>query len=310
MSRRRLSGLPTVMAVITKSTKIASVLKLVKFTKILLTASSMAVSAVAYGFAYGPAFAIALMGMLFIHEMGHVIAMWRKGLRTSLPVFVPFLGAAIFADAFHDRETEAYVGYGGPLLGSIGALLCVGAWLLTGWPLLLLTGFLGVYLNLFNLIPIQPLDGGRIAQVVGTGIRYVGVALLIIFTLFLGEPALLLIWVFVMQEIRLPLYWRPVIAAVLVATMAALFWFDYSHQLWWIDILDVFVGSAFVWLYVAMERNRLWRLKHGLPERVDDDRPYPPAKTRYTWLAIYLTSTATLWVVMAYLLEQLADIAH
>lgn len=298
------------MALAVKSTKIISVLKVVKFTKILVTASTMAVSTLAYGFAYGPAFAVALMGMLFIHEMGHVIAMWRKGLATSLPVFIPFLGAAIFADTFGDRETEAYVGYGGPLLGSIGALLCVGAWLLTGWPLLLLTGYLGVYLNLFNLIPIQPLDGGRIGQVVGTGIRYVGMALLVGFTLFLGEPALLMIWVFVLQEVRLPLWWRPVIAMALVTAMTVLFWFDYSHQLWWIDILDVFVGSAFVALYVAIERGRLFRRRHDLPDRMDDIRPYPPAKTRYVWLAIYLASAATLWTTMAYLVEQLPTLTH
>ena len=60
--------------------------------------------------------------------MGHVIAMWQKGMKTSAPVFIPFLGAAIFAPMTGvDRETEAYVGYGGPLLGSIGGIVNVAA---------------------------------------------------------------------------------------------------------------------------------------------------------------------------------------
>ena len=187
-----------------KSTKLISVLKLMKFTKIIVTSSTLALSALAYGWAFGPWFGVGLTAMLLIHEMGHVIALRLKGYPTSLPVFIPFLGAAIFVHDFGDRETEAYIGYGGPLLGSIAAFLCMALWLVTGSPVLLLTAYLGVYLNLFNLVPIRPLDGGRITQLAGPKLKYAAIALLVGYTLCIGEPALLLIWVFVLQEIKFP----------------------------------------------------------------------------------------------------------
>lgn len=114
-----------------KSAKLISLLKVIKLTKVILTASTMALSAVIYGWTYGPAFGVGLVSMLFIHEMGHVIAMRRVGMKTSAPVFIPFLGAVIFVPHIEDRAIEAYVGYGGPLLGSLAALVCMAAWAVT-----------------------------------------------------------------------------------------------------------------------------------------------------------------------------------
>src|SRR5882672_1982327 len=142
----RLRGIGTGITVLLKSSKLIAILKVAKFTKLLVTATSMLISMLAYGWVYGPLFGVAIIAMLFIHEMGHVIAMWQKGVKTSAPVFIPFLGAAIFAPNLGDRATEAYIGYGGPLLGSIGALICMGLWLITDSPLLLVTAFLGIYL--------------------------------------------------------------------------------------------------------------------------------------------------------------------
>lgn len=161
MDRKSFQAVPLWAAVTMKSAKLVSILKLMKFTKIIVTASTLALSTVAYGWAFGPWFGVGLIAMLTIHEMGHVIALRWKGYPISLPVFIPFLGAVIFTKDHGDRETEAYIGYGGPLLGSIAAFLCMAAGLLTGSSLLLLTAFLGVYLNLFNMLPIRPLDGGR-----------------------------------------------------------------------------------------------------------------------------------------------------
>jgi Zn-dependent protease len=305
MPRRR-STWATATAIAVKSAKLASVLKMVKFTKVLVTASTMFVSTLLYGMVYGPWFAVALISMLFVHEMGHVIAMRQKGLRTSAPVFIPFLGAAIFAPDLGDRETEAYVGYGGPLLGSIGAFLCLAAWLVTGSKLLLLTAFVGLYLNLFNLIiPLRPLDGGRIVQIVGTKTKYVGAALLIGYTLFLREPALLLIWIFALMEINLPLWWKPSIAATLLMAMAALFAADFSRQIWWVNILDIVIGASYTGLFVVVERTRAKRVQCGLPDIELDPRPYPALKTRLSWIGIYLGSVATLWLTMTYVIEQI-----
>ena len=305
MPRRR-SNWATVMAVATKSAKLASILKMVKFTKVLVTASTMLVSMLAYGFAYGPVFAVGLVGMLFIHEMGHVIAMRQRGFATSLPIFIPFLGAAIFVPDLGDRETEAYIGYGGPFLGSIGAFLCLAAWMISGWQVLLFIAFLGIYINLFNLvIPLRPLDGGRIAQIAGTRAKYVGAALLVGYTVFLREPALMLIWIFALMEIKLPLWWRPVISTTFVLVMAMLFTADYSRQLWWINILDIVIGASYTGIFVMLERTRAKRVNYGLPEIEFDDRPYPALKTRLSWIGIYLGSLATLWLAMAYVIEQI-----
>jgi|SRR3989344_7938443 len=127
----------------------------------------MAVSAFAYAFLLGPWFGIGLVVLLLIHEMGHVIALRLRGYESSTPVFIPFLGAAIFAPKFTDRDNEAFVGYGGPLLGSIGAVALFAVWFFlptdsVAAQLVLITSYFGVYLNLFNMIPISPLDGGRI----------------------------------------------------------------------------------------------------------------------------------------------------
>ena len=63
--------------------------------------------------------------MIFIHEIGHVLAAKQKGLPVSLPVFIPFLGAFIAMKKNpRDAVTEAYIAFGGPLLGTAGALIC------------------------------------------------------------------------------------------------------------------------------------------------------------------------------------------
>jgi Zn-dependent protease len=337
MNRKSLKSLPVWSAISFKSAKLISVLKLMKFTKIIVTSSTLALSALAYGWAFGPWFGVGLTAMLLIHEMGHVIALRLKGYPTHLPVFIPFLGAAIFVPNFGDRETEAYIGYGGPLLGSIAAFLCMALWLITGSPILLLTAYLGVYLNLFNLVPIRPLDGGRITQLAGPKLKYAALALLIGYTLYIGEPALMLIWVFVLQEIKLPLWWRSAIASAIGLVMLTAFTLDYSRQPWFLDGIDLMVAAGFISIYISIdharashakalrdllafridpsdeeyERERVERLNDDLRRATigeDDLRPYPARKTRLTWLGIYLASAGVLGVTLAYLIDHLSMI--
>lgn len=264
MPRRQIPGVGAASVVLLKGAKIVSILKLAKFTKILVTASSMLISLLAYGWAYGPLFAVAIISMLFIHEMGHVIAMRQKGMATSLPVFVPFLGAAIFAPNMGDRATEAYVGYGGPLLGSIGAFLCMALWMITNSSLLLVTAFIGIYLNLFNMIPIRPLDGGRITQVFGRHTHYFGMMLVIAYTFIIKEPTLLLIWVLVLQDFRWPIWWRSAVAMMVAGLMPIGFWLWDSHQPWFIDCIDVIVAFMMTSLYVWADWSR-WRWRRDRP---------------------------------------------
>jgi len=113
--------------------------------------------------------------LIFIHEMGHVIAMRMMGIRASAPMFIPFVGAHIVMKSMPKNAfVEAVAAYGGPLLGTIGAIGCAGIGIYSQnlfWFALASTGFL---LNLFNLLPISPLDGGRIIGVISPKLWIVG----------------------------------------------------------------------------------------------------------------------------------------
>lgn len=149
-----------------------------KFGKLLTTGGTMLISLVVYAFIYGWKYAAGFIALLFVHEMGHFIAARQRGLNVGAPTFIPFMGAWIeMKDMPHDAETEAYVGLGGPLLGTLGALLCYflardldhsGKWLLA-------VAYAGFFLNLFNLIPLSPLDGGRITAVLSPRLWLLGV---------------------------------------------------------------------------------------------------------------------------------------
>ena len=178
-----------------KLLKVAKAIKLLKFSKILITFFSMTLSVFVYAFMRGPWFSMGFVLMLFIHEMGHVIAMRHKGYPASAPVFIPLLGAVIFAPAFKNAEEEAYIGYGGPLLGGLAALALFGLWAIlpAQHPLLLMISYSAAFLNLFNLIPIRPLDGGRVTRIVGRWFKWIGVAGLILLLVVIKDPVMFLI---------------------------------------------------------------------------------------------------------------------
>ncbi|MEO7887731.1 MAG: site-2 protease family protein, partial [Polaromonas sp.] len=137
-----------------------------KFGKLLLTGGSMLISVFAYALLFGWRYAVGFVALLFVHEMGHYIAARQRGLNVGAPTFIPFVGAWVeLKDMPHDAETEAYVGLGGPLLGTIGALACYFIARDQDSNLLLAIAYSGFFLNLFNLIPLSPFDGGRITAV-------------------------------------------------------------------------------------------------------------------------------------------------
>ncbi len=209
-----------------------------------------------------------------------------KGYETHGPVFIPFLGAAIFAPAFEDRNAEAFVGFGGPLLGTIAALACFGAWYITGQTseILLLVSYAGVFLNLFNLIPISPLDGGRVTQVVGGWFKLVGVGLLLAYTLTVRQPSLLLIWILLLDGFSLRLWLKPLLGGIFAASMIFLMALGYSGQPWYIDIADCSFATFLITVFVYRDYNCF---KSG--EVLETDaRTYPRVMTRMKWLACYL----------------------
>ncbi|HVI96120.1 MAG TPA: site-2 protease family protein [Anaeromyxobacter sp.] len=124
-----------------------------------------AVSAAAWGVLFSWKFAAALLIQLFVHEYGHVHAMRRTGMRVRGLYLVPFLGAlAVTDDAFTSRRQQAYVALNGPFWGALFSLVPAGLWLWTRDPLWAAVATWWAVINLFNLLPIAPLDGGRVMQ--------------------------------------------------------------------------------------------------------------------------------------------------
>jgi len=287
---------PTWLVLLAKAGKLVSLLKVVKVTKVLVTASTMLVSMLAYDLIFDPWFSFGFVILLFVHEMGHVIALRRVGMETPAPVFIPFLGAAIFIKDFRDRVTEAYIGYGGPLLGTLGTLVCLVLWWFTEAKLMLGLTFIGAYLNLFNMLPVRPLDGGRITQVIGDNFKYLGFLALAVFTIYVGDPSLLVIWLLVMMDIRMPRWWRTRIGLILLIVMIVLFVNGYGERSLIADIIDIFLASMFIFTFFIID-------SRGMPQELVEIAPYPAWSVRLRWLALYLGLTIGLWTLLAYTVE-------
>jgi len=190
--RRGLSGLVVVGLLALKFGKGAFLL--IKGAKIFTTAGTMLVSVVAYSFIWGWKFAIGFVLLLLVHEMGHVIQLRREGIEASAPMFVPFLGAVVMAKSLgNDATAEARVGLAGPVLGTLGALALVPIAINTGDDFWYALCFTGLFLNLFNLLPVVPLDGGRAMAALSPRMWFVGLAGLVLLTLAFPNPIMFLI---------------------------------------------------------------------------------------------------------------------
>jgi len=177
-----------------------------KLGKLALTGGSMLLSLIVYAFVFGWRYAAGFIALLFVHEMGHYIAARQRGLDVGAPTFIPFVGAWIELKQLpHDAETEAFVGLGGPLLGSVGALACYFIARSYDVTWLLAVAYAGFFLNLFNLIPLSPFDGGRITAVLSPRIWLLGVPILV--ALFLWRPSPMLVLVAILAA---PHVWQAI----------------------------------------------------------------------------------------------------
>ncbi len=141
------------------------------------TALSGLVSIGAYALIFGLPFAVLFVVLLFVHEMGHVIALRREGIKATAPMFIPFLGAVVaMKELPKDAWAEAKVALAGPILGGIGAAIVLALGVGLDSDLLRAAAYTGFFLNLFNLLPITPLDGGRAAAAIHPGFWLVGIA--------------------------------------------------------------------------------------------------------------------------------------
>jgi Zn-dependent protease len=155
---------------------------------------SMLVSAAFYVWLGGWWFGIGLILLLFVHEMGHVLEAKRQGLPVSVPVFIPFMGALITMKRMpSDAWREARLAIGGPLLGSAGALALYVVALAYDSQQLKALAFLGFLINLFNLLPVLPLDGGRISAALHPAMWFVGLLGLLALVVYEPNPILIVI---------------------------------------------------------------------------------------------------------------------
>jgi Zn-dependent protease len=177
-----------------------------KLGKVLTTGGTMLLSVVIYAFVFGWRYAVGFVVLLFVHEIGHYLAAKRRGLDVGAPTFIPFIGAWVQLKKMpHDAETEAYVGLGGPLLGTVGAIAVYFFARESQAPWLLAVAYSGFFLNLFNLIPLSPFDGGRITAVLSPRIWLLGVPML--GALFLWRPSPMLI---LMAFLAAPQVWKAI----------------------------------------------------------------------------------------------------
>jgi Zn-dependent protease len=165
-------------------------LGLTKSTTLLTMLLSMGV----YWTAWGWRFALGLVLSIYVHEMGHVAALQRYGIKATPPMFIPGFGAMVRLNQYPANPAEdARVGLAGPLWGLGAAVVCYGVFLATASPFWAAIARAGAWINLFNLLPIWQLDGGRGFSALSSGQRFVLVAAIAAAWFGTGEGLLVLL---------------------------------------------------------------------------------------------------------------------
>ena len=165
-----------------------------KGAKFLTTSASMLVSIAAYTFLFGLKFAVGFVALLFVHEMGHYIQLRREGIKPEGMWFIPFLGAAVMTRSLGGNAlAEARVGLAGPILGSIGVAVVWAVALALDSDWLQALAFTGFFLNLFNLLPVLPLDGGRAMAAMAPWMWFVGFFAIVLMVFVFPNPVIVLI---------------------------------------------------------------------------------------------------------------------
>jgi Zn-dependent protease len=190
------------LGVLAKGKALLLMLKALPVFKLLLTSASMLAMVAFEAQRSGLWFGVGFVLMILVHELGHGYAMKRCGVEASWPIFIPFFGAMISMKGLpQDRAAEAKIAYGGPLAGTVAALVAAALGFATGQRLFFALANTGFFLNLFNLTPISPLDGGRIAQAFSRRAWVIGAGLLVVMFLATRSPQLLLIAVLALPRL-------------------------------------------------------------------------------------------------------------
>ena len=165
--------------------------------KFVTVAGSMIVSIGAYALLGGWWFGLGLVVLIFVHEMGHVLELKRQGVPASAPLFIPFMGAVVGMKKMPENAwKEAQVALAGPILGTIGSAVVWGLGAYYDSNFLKAMAFVGFFINLFNLLPVVPLDGGRAAAALHPALWGLGLAGLVVLEIYRPNPILPIILIF------------------------------------------------------------------------------------------------------------------
>lgn len=206
----------------------------------LLSSGSAAASFLAAAVLFrSAAISLALLALIFVHEMGHVVALRLKRIPVSAPIFIPLVGAFVIPGQIRRARDMAVVALAGPFAGGLGALAClaisqhIGAtdclapvfsgaqmsepcfsYLLGPGYSWLLLAYVGFFFNLVNLLPLFPLDGGRVAATISRWLWPLGILLSLAFVLLDPQPLtwvlaliaiVLTVWAFIQREPLAPI---------------------------------------------------------------------------------------------------------
>lgn len=168
---------------------------MIELDSVLSMTASMLLSVAVYAAAFGWQFAIGFVILLLVHEMGHVLASRVMGIRTSALLFIPFIGAVVrLASPPANIKGEANIALGGPALGTISALVCLAGYFWTDSMLMLALSYTACLINLFNLIPCAPFDGGRIGAAISPYFWRIGSLVLVVVLLVTKNIVILLVF--------------------------------------------------------------------------------------------------------------------
>ena len=156
----------------------------------------------AYALLWGWRFGVGFALLLLVHEMGHVIQLRREGVKASAPIFIPFMGAFVgMKELPKNAYVEAKVGLAGPVLGTLGAFAVYAVGVQIDSDLLKALAYFGFFLNLFNLIPVVPLDGGRALSALHPALWFVGLFIVAVLAFHYENPFIFFILVMVAFEV-------------------------------------------------------------------------------------------------------------
>jgi Zn-dependent protease len=280
--------------------KFLKALKLLGPLAMIISAMLMAVT---YTLTMKVSLAFGIVAILIVHEFGHYTATWLCGYTPRWWLHIPFLGALMMAPDFRSRHDEAFIAYGGPFVGGVFSLLLFAFWMLV--PLSLewgavcyLLAILSTILNLFNLIPLSPLDGGRITQAIHPMFRWIGFIMLCVVSYVYREASFAVVWILVIGEVRMNPVFRFRIASLLLVMMALLVAHGYHSEHLWEDGIYFVFGAYLVKMHYD-------RTRYSEVVEHDSRNRELSRRTRMLWAFNYLGLLAALSLLL-YVLIRLA----